>query len=109
MVLNKVVSESIICAGALRLPIISAIHRLPGFPGCSRISLFTNQQTDFTRHKFFTVGSLALRKSVSPRVISNNVRRALRQMPVRLQPPVEALLTSEKRNDAGAVFFFPVL
>ncbi len=93
MVLNKVVSESIICAGGSATPIISAIHRLPVLPGCSADFLFTNQQTDFTRHKFFTGWQFALRKSVSPRVISNNVRTGITQMPVRLQPPVEVLLT----------------
>ncbi len=91
MVLNKVVSESIISLAALRPPIISAIHRLPVLPTAQRIPFFTDQQTDFTRHKLLPVGSLALRKSVSPRVISNMCERALRQMPVRLQPPVEVL------------------
>ena len=78
MVLNKVVSESIICAGGSApsdnisdSPPSSTSWLLSGFPS-SPISKLISRGINS-----LPVGSLALRKSVSPRVISNNVRTGI--------------------------------
>lgn len=63
MVLNKVVEESIIVLAALTSDYYQRFTAFCEFPlAAQRISSSLNQQTDSTRHKFFTGWQLALRE-----------------------------------------------